>query len=148
MSRRARLLPLASALIMAALIMALPFGLMAKTRYFCRSMDRVMEACCCGSKPEASSAKRSSAERSSERTALLRPSECCEALRSASREAAPATRHATPDLAPIALLTTLTVSEWLLIPARALSAEDEADAHYPLSGAGPPLYIENCALLT
>lgn len=122
--------------------MTLPTGAWARSRYFCRSMERVMDACCCGG-----ARKMEPLPRSLSQGAELRTGDCCERLEQPSLKAAAGARdgaqHA-PAPPALAVLGTpappVLPSGWILPLARPHSRAPPP--------AAAPLYLRNCAFLT
>ena len=123
--------------VLVAVLTLAPLGGPGRALLFCHSMGRVMDACCCGSQRGVSAP---------EASVVVRAPSCCERLAAASPAAALAVRDAAaaPALAavfgePLALLGVVggESREVTLAPV-------EARAPPP---RGPPLFIENCALL-
>lgn len=132
---RARLLP-----ILAALLMALPFGAAGSVQYFCHSMGLLMDESCC---PSVSLQSGTRLREGSE----IKSQDCCERLSRASSAPAPALRD---SAAPIGVAAW--VDPGLLVVAKLEPAEREVsvvpvEARAP-PPRGPPIFLLNCSLLT
>lgn len=134
---RARLLAL-----LALFLVAAPLGVGASAgRYLCRAMDRVMDECCC---PKA----RASGPQQAKPVEVKAP-DCCEVLRGKVHQGPPALRAdsggvAGPELAtlPSQPLMILLEPELEHVTAAILQARA------PPPSRGPPLFLQNCSLLT
>ena len=127
---------------LAALLMTLPAGAWARSRYFCRSMDRVMDACCCGSMRKIDLLSRSISS-----SAELRAGDCCERLDQPSAKAALGARDAAQQLPAPPALAVLTLTTPPVLPSGWLLPLER-----PHSRAPPPptvpLYLRHCAFLS
>jgi hypothetical protein len=123
-----------------ALFMALPAGAFARGLYFCRSMDRVMEDCCCGTDTSIAPASRG---------AELQRTDCCQLLRPALQGGVPATQARNAAAAPPPLVTIL--PELVAMPLRAVRRVPGRTRTERARGSpslGPPVYLKHCVLLT
>lgn len=133
---RARLLAL-----LALVLVALPLGAMGQSQYLCRAMGRVMDECCCRAAPTAE------VKHASGVTEVKAP-DCCQLLERSGRDSTPALRDGNPRVPPAELATTVPVVIVVLEPAPYLFAAEVVQARAPPPRAGPPIFLENCSLLT
>lgn len=132
-----RLLRIRILALIAMLCVALPLGAWPGAQYFCRMLDRVMPACCCGHEEGLQAAP----------GAQIRAADCCERLSAAAGAGSIAARDADTRFhgpvfftaSPALSFTALPVALGILPPALAVLA--------PL-GQGPPLFLKNCSILT
>jgi hypothetical protein len=127
-----------------ALLSALPVGVAGSVQYFCHSMGRLMDECCCTPADSLRIPNVTHVRGGSE----LRVLDCCQRLNRASSAAAPALRESTPSTGATAALAEPV--PWVVFvsepEARDLVVEPvEARARPP---RGPPIFLLNCALLT
>jgi hypothetical protein len=123
--------------VLAALLMLLPGGALARSQYYCRMMGSVVASCCCTA---------SVVTRSPRAVAELRLEDCCQRLSAANRSAAFGTRDAAPTVVrvflPSALRDLFPVAAEIQA-GRACSIATQA----PLA-IGPPLFVVHCAFLS
>jgi hypothetical protein len=132
--------------LLAALLMTLPAGAWARSRYFCRAMDRVMDACCCGSMRTVEPLQRSVSV-SAVQTAELRSGDCCERLEQPSAKVALGARDADQHSpAPLALAL-LPLAAPPGLPSGWLLPLERPHSRAPPSPA-VPLYLRHCAFLS
>lgn len=129
---RARLFAL-----VAALLLLLPGGAIARAQYYCPMMGLIVASCC----DEADSVAQGPSA-----TPKLQVADCCQRLSSSSRSASVGTREALGGLAVATLLTTVALPIGLEPPSDARSACSES-TQAPLA-VGPPLFVMHCALLS
>lgn len=123
--------------LLVVLLVALPLGA-ANVQYFCHSMGRLMDACCC---PSARSAQRQHDCRPK-----LVSRDCCERLQSTT-DAAPIVRERVGfDTSPLALVEQqrlMVVTTW---PHSYELRVQPLEARAP-PPRGPPLFVTNCSFL-
>lgn len=134
---RARLLAL-----LALLLVALPLGVGARTsRYLCHAMDRVMDECCCP-KARAQGPQQP-------KPAEVRAPDCCEVLRGQTHQGTPALRADSSGVAGPELATLPSQPSMILLePELEHVAAAMLQARAPPPSRGPPLFLQNCSLLT
>lgn len=137
MFRRARLLLLLVAALLVAALLVPPRAAFARPQYFCRMLERVVTACCCGSHPTAHP-----------RECELRasPPDCCERIAPLGSSPAHAGLRHDAEVAPALLAVLLAAPAWP-------SCQPFVDSGAVHPGRGPPpprhtpLFIRHCALL-
>jgi hypothetical protein len=122
-----------------AALLLLPAGAFAQTQYFCRSMDRVMDDCCCKTGVTGAAATEG---------AQLQRGECCQLLRPGLHDGPPATQVRTTAVPPLPLLAVLPEAVPApLRPKREKPVRERAIWSWsPI--LGPPVYLKHCVLLT
>lgn len=131
---RARLMPL-----LAVLLIALPLGATGRAQYFCHGMGTLMPRCCCPTGDVAAFAPSDYGPRVESRP-------CCERLQRASTTAAPALRDPAsfPNfMSAPAVAQTPNVP---VTPEVGVLVAEAVRAREP-PPRGPPIFLENCALL-
>lgn len=134
---RARLLAL-----LALVLVALPLGAMGQSQYLCRAMGRVMDECCCKAARAGEAAKPASG------VTEAKAPDCCQLLERSGRDSTPALREGTPRVPAAELATTVPVIIVVLEPAPYVFATEVVQARAPPPRARPPIFLENCSLLT
>lgn len=134
---RARLLAL-----LALVLVALPLGAMGRNQYLCHAMGRVMDECCCPA------ARAGQAPTQASGVAEVKARSCCELLERTSRDTAPALRDGTLRVPAAELATAPSVVVVVLQPPPYVFEAEVVQARAPPPRAGPPLFLQNCSLLT
>lgn len=124
--------------VLTALAVLLPGSALARTKYFCRMMNRVVATCCCDS--ETSSSEDSSCG------PQVQASDCCEKITTAARSATVRAKATAFSVPPAALTATVPTSVYVF-PKTVATLALPAHARAP-PGVGPPLFILNCSFLT
>jgi len=132
-----RLLRIKLLALVALLSVALPLGAWPGAQYFCRMMDRVMPACCCGHDESLQEVPGDQ----------LRAADCCERLSAARGAGSTAARDADTRFHGPVLFTTLPTVSFTALPVASGVVPPALAVHAPL-GQGPPLFLKNCSLLT
>lgn len=124
---------------LAALFLVLPAGAFARTQYFCRSMDRVMDDCCCGT----------DTTRPVTRGAELQRGDCCQLLKPVLHDGIRATQCRNATIAPASLVAILPeVAVLSPPPLRGAPSPKQALRLRSSPILGPPVYLKHCVLLT
>jgi hypothetical protein len=123
--------------LIAAVTLLAPATALAGVVYRCSMSGSVGKKCCCAKAKE-------EAKRSPCGEAIERP-DCCEAEVGAARDASLAGAERLPAVGPAVLLRVLTIAELEALSA-GTGPSQILQARGPPS-TGPPLYVQNCALL-
>ena len=127
--------------LLALLLVALPLGATGGSQYFCRTMGRLMDDCCCRAARVAQSAL------SPECGTEIRSKDCCDRLDRAVDDAVAAVREGVPRIDSPAVATLGSSVAVVAEPAiRMLGAEPVKARAPPRPGA--PIFLKNCSLLT
>lgn len=121
--------------VIAALLVAWPSLAAQGDKYRCRFSGRVMEACCCKARAAAAPAAPS---------AVVKPADCCDTIKGASSKAAPGVR----DAAQLATLAAAESTLALIPEALTGHSVDPRPALARQAGAGPPIFLRDCRLLS
>jgi hypothetical protein len=121
--------------VIAALLVAWPSLAAQSDKYRCRFSGRVMEACCCKARAAAAPVAPS---------AVVKPADCCDTIKGASSKAAPSVR----DAAQLATLAAAESTLALIPEAPTGRSVDLGLGHARPAGAGPPIFLRDCRLLS
>jgi hypothetical protein len=122
-----------------ALVLLMPSLVSARAQYFCQPLQRVVSAGCCAG-------ARAAHQRQADATPRVLAADCCQRLPAATRAAVPGTRSESERItAPL-------VAYLEVLPVRAAPpASTPSRCWFERSAMtrvhGPPLFLENCALL-
>lgn len=132
---RARILP-----ILAALMIALPFGAAGRVQYFCHSMRLLLDESCCPSVGLQSGKRVREGSK-------IESQGCCERLAQASSAPAPALRDGAAPIGVAAWVDPGLLAVATFEPAGREVSVVPVEARAP-PPRGPPIFLLNCALLT
>src|SRR5438046_2710010 len=120
----------------AGVALLLPEAAFARTHYFCRMMDRVLEsACCCDG----------DGSQNVDIGAKVEAPDCCARVTPPSRSVAPNAPDVTVSVPEASIVTVLTGPVGAPLPARDLGTSEKlARGPPPL---GPPLFLTHCSFL-
>lgn len=121
----------------AALVLLLPSAASARTQYYCQMTGRVLGSAACdnGAESKATSPAQE-----------IQLPDCCQRLSSSNRSASLGTLDAVNDVAPAALVATITQAFAVDLSGGPFSFCAES-TQAPLA-IGPPLFIVHCAFLS
>jgi hypothetical protein len=124
----------------AVFLVVLPLGATSGAQYWCRSMGRLMNACCCPARTAATDRGTSGAQ--------LKAEDCCKRIERATGGGVPAVREGAPRVLDAVLVATApAVSFAVPQPGLLVLVREPVQARAP-PRAGPPLFLKNCSLLT
>lgn len=134
---RARLLAL-----LALILVALPLGATGRNQYLCHAMGLVMDECCCPVARAGEAAKQAAG------VAQVKARSCCELLERSSRDSTPALRDGGLRFPAAEFAIASPVVLFVLPPPPYLFEPEAVQARAPPPRAGPPIFLQNCSLLT
>ena len=132
-----RFLRLPMLTLIAALAILLPSGALARTHYFCHMAEKVMPSCCCAEQP---------APHDAEQPAQARTPDCCERLVSPERAGTRGVDDAALHVPTAALAIVIEPYLAPRLESGRVGLAPRGGRGPP--GAGPPLFIVHCALLS
>ena len=131
-----RAVPVRIVALLAALVMLLPDGASPRTQYYCRMMGRIVLSSACDNEAAAKAANPAQ---------QFQRADCCDRLKSSSRNASLGTLDAVPDVPHAA---SVAAAEPLLVGLLRDSGRVCAESTQAPLAIGPPLFIAYCAFLS
>ena len=127
--------------LLALLLVALPLGATGGSQYFCRTMGRLMDHCCC------QAARAADGVVAPECGTEIRSKDCCDRLDRAADDAVAAVREGVPRLDSPAVAALGSPVAVVADPAIRSLGTEPVKARAP-PGPGAPIFLMNCSLLT